>query len=87
MRYPVRRIFTVAVLMGLLTGLGSLARADIPRTRGYQRDGGWTRRSRRRSMSFGPPCRVREKDGFLCVTESKSCEQVNGLRSIDEKLQ
>ncbi len=38
-------------------------------------------------MSFGPPCRVREKDGFLCVTESKSCEQVNGLRSIDEKLQ
>jgi hypothetical protein len=82
MEYSIRCLFTVAVLMGFLTGVGGHS-ADG----GLQRDGGWTRRSRRRSMSFGPPCRVCEKDGFLCVTESKSCEQVNGLRSIDEKLQ
>ena len=36
---------------------------------------------------FTPRIAVREKDGFLCVTESKFFEQITGLRSIDEKLQ
>ncbi len=36
---------------------------------------------------FTPRIKVREKDGFLCVTESKFFEQVSGFRSVDEKLQ
>jgi CubicO group peptidase (beta-lactamase class C family) len=36
---------------------------------------------------FTPRIAVQEKDGFLCVTESKFFQMVNGLRSVDEKLQ
>ncbi len=36
---------------------------------------------------FTPRITVREKDGFLCVTESKFFQMVNGLRSVNEKLQ
>jgi len=35
---------------------------------------------------YTPRIKVREKDGFLCVTESKFFEQVSGFRSVDEKL-
>lgn len=34
-----------------------------------------------------PRIRVHEKDGFLCVTESKFFEQYTGFRSVDERLQ
>jgi CubicO group peptidase (beta-lactamase class C family) len=36
---------------------------------------------------YTPRITVQEKDGFLCVTESKFFQMVNGLRSVDEKLQ
>ena len=36
---------------------------------------------------YTPRIQVREKDGFLCLTESKFFAQVSGLRSVDEKLQ
>lgn len=36
---------------------------------------------------FTPRITVREKDGFLCVTESKFFQMVVGLRSVDERLQ
>ena len=36
---------------------------------------------------YTPRITVREKDGFLCVTESKFFDMVNGLRSVDENLQ
>ena len=36
---------------------------------------------------FTPRITVREKDGFLCVTESRFFAMVNGLRSVDQKLQ
>jgi len=36
---------------------------------------------------FTPRIKVHEKDGFLCLTESKFFEQVSGFRSVDEKLQ
>jgi CubicO group peptidase (beta-lactamase class C family) len=36
---------------------------------------------------YTPRITVREKDGFLCVTESKFFVLVNGLRSVNEKLQ
>ena len=36
---------------------------------------------------YTPRISVHEKDGFLCVTESKFFEQVSGFRSVDEKLQ
>jgi CubicO group peptidase (beta-lactamase class C family) len=36
---------------------------------------------------YTPRITVREKDGFLCVTESKFFVLVNGLRSVDQKLQ
>ena len=36
---------------------------------------------------FTPRITVQEKDGFLCVTESKFFQMVNGLRSVNEKLQ
>jgi CubicO group peptidase (beta-lactamase class C family) len=36
---------------------------------------------------FTPRITVQEKDGFLCVTESKFFQMVNGLRSFNEKLQ
>jgi CubicO group peptidase (beta-lactamase class C family) len=34
-----------------------------------------------------PRIQIREKDGFLCVTESKFFEQICGLRSVDEQFQ
>ena len=36
---------------------------------------------------FTPRITVQEKDGFLCLTESKFFQMVNGLRSVNEKLQ
>ena len=36
---------------------------------------------------FTPRITVWEKDGFLCVTESKFFALVNGLRSVDQELQ
>jgi CubicO group peptidase (beta-lactamase class C family) len=36
---------------------------------------------------YTPRIHIREKDGFLCVTESKFFEQICGFRSVDEKLQ
>jgi hypothetical protein len=36
---------------------------------------------------FTPRITVQEKEGFLCVTESKFFQMVNGLRSVNEKLQ
>ena len=36
---------------------------------------------------YTPRIHVHEKDGFLCVTESKFFEQVSGVRSVDERLQ
>ena len=39
MRYSVRRIFSIAVLMGLFPGLGAGRAGDIPQTGYYQRDG------------------------------------------------
>jgi len=36
---------------------------------------------------YTPRIAVQEKDGFLCVTESKFFQMVNGLRSVNEKLQ
>lgn len=36
---------------------------------------------------YTPRIQVHEKDGFLCVTESKFFEQIGGPRSVDEKLQ
>ncbi len=36
---------------------------------------------------YTPRITVREKDGFLCVTESKFFVLVNGLRSVDQRLQ
>lgn len=36
---------------------------------------------------YTPRITVREKDGFLCVTESKFFQMVNVLRSVNEKLQ
>ncbi len=36
---------------------------------------------------FTPRIAVQEKGGFLCVTESKFFQMVNGLRSVEEKLQ
>ena len=35
---------------------------------------------------FTPRITIREKDGFLCLTESKFFQMANGLRSVDEKL-
>jgi CubicO group peptidase (beta-lactamase class C family) len=35
---------------------------------------------------FMPRITVREKEGFLCVTESKFFQMVNVLRSVDQKL-
>ena len=34
-----------------------------------------------------PRIRIHERDGFLCVTESKFFEQISGFRSVDERLQ
>jgi CubicO group peptidase (beta-lactamase class C family) len=36
---------------------------------------------------YTPRITVREKDGFLCLTESKFFNMVNGLRSVDQVLQ
>lgn len=36
---------------------------------------------------FTPRITIQEKDGLLCLTESKFFEMVNGLRSVNEKLQ
>jgi len=36
---------------------------------------------------YTPRIYLREKEGFLCVTESKFFEQIGGFRSVDEKLQ
>ncbi len=36
---------------------------------------------------YTPRVYVHEKDGFLCVTESKFFEQIGGFRSVDESLQ
>ena len=36
---------------------------------------------------YTPRIRVHEKDGLLCVTESKFFEQIGGFRSVDQALQ